>query len=111
MAGSYVLLYKVTVRNVKPGKNPYETVLGTAHGEQVEIRRHEVFPYLPPPLPYVVLHYGVLALKAVLVPPPLKDALGRVALLLGDSQVIFIIWPMTPVKASSLGLRGGLCLR
>ncbi len=58
-------------------------------------RRHEVFPYLPPPLPYVVLHYGVLALKAVLVPQPLKDALGRVALLLGDSQVIFIIWPMT----------------
>ncbi len=42
----------VTVRNVKPGKNPYEMVLGTAHGERVEIpwnftRHHSDASYRP----------------------------------------------------------------
>ena len=40
-------------------------------------------------LPDVVLDDGVLALKPVLVAQPLEDALGRVALLLGDLVVFF----------------------
>ena len=38
-------------------------------------------------LPHVVLDAGVLAPKPVLVPQPLEDPLGRVALLPGNAQV------------------------
>ena len=62
-------------------------------------------------LPYVVLDYGVLAAEPVLVPEPLEDPLGRVALLPGGAQVRPSIRSMTPVKGSSLGLLGGFCRR
>ena len=85
-----------------------EVALGMARGMG---QRHEHLPGLAMVLPYVVLDYGVLAVESVIVPEPLKDALGRVALLLGDPQSSSRIRPITPVKGSSLGLRGGLRLR
>ena len=52
-------------------------------------QRDEHLPGLTAALPYVVLDYGVLAPEPILIPQPLKDALGRVPLLLGDAQVFF----------------------
>ena len=43
----------------------------------------EHLPCLAAMLPHVVLDDGVLAVKPVLVPQPLEDALGRVPLLPG----------------------------
>ena len=48
---------------------------------------HEHLPNTPPMLPHVVLDYGLLAFKSVLVPQPLEDALGRVPLLSGRPAV------------------------
>ena len=44
-------------------------------------QRHEHLLSSPPTLPDVILDYGVLTIEPVLVLEPLKDALGRVALL------------------------------
>ena len=52
-------------------------------------QRHEHLLGPAAALPDVVLDYGVLAVESVLVPEPLKDAFGGVALLLGDPQVLF----------------------
>ena len=41
----------------------------------------------PAALPDLILDDGVLAAEPILVPPPLKDPLGRVALLPGNAQV------------------------
>ena len=62
-----------------------EVALGVARrvGE-----RHEHFLRPPPMLPHVVLDRGVSPTEPVLVPEPLKDALGRVALLSGDPVII-----------------------
>ena len=62
-------------------------------------------------LPHVVLDDGVLAVKPILVPQPLEDALGRVALLPREPDSSSRIRSMTPVYASSLGRRGGVCRR
>ena len=43
----------------------------------------------PPALPHIVLDYGVLTVEPVLVTQPLKDPLGRVALLPGNLAVSF----------------------
>ena len=40
-------------------------------------------------LPYVVLDYGVLAAEPMLVPEPLEDPLGGVALLPGTLEVVY----------------------
>ncbi len=48
---------------------------------------HEHLPNTPPVLPHVVLDYGLLAFKSVLVPQPLEDALGRVPLLSGRPAI------------------------
>ena len=45
-------------------------------------QRHEHLPLAHLPQPHVVLHDGVAACIAVLVPQPLEDPLGRVPLLL-----------------------------
>ena len=58
-------------------------------------------------LPDVVLDDGVLTVEAVLVPEPLEDALGGVALLLGNPESSSKMRSMTPVKSSSLGRCGG----
>ena len=42
----------------------------------------------PPALPHIVLDYGVLTVEPVLVTQPLKDPLGRVALLPGTPEVV-----------------------
>ena len=52
-------------------------------------QRHEHLLGPAAALPDVVLDDGVLALKPVLVAQPLEDALGGVALLLGDLVVFF----------------------
>ena len=49
----------------------------------------EHLPCLAPPLPYVVLDYGVLARESMLAPQTLVEALGRVALLAGNLEIIF----------------------
>ena len=43
----------------------------------------------PPALPHIVLDYGALTVEPVLVTQPLKDPLGRVALLPGNLAVSF----------------------
>ena len=43
----------------------------------------------PPMLPHVVLDRGVSTVEAVLVPEPLEDALGGVALLPGGAVILF----------------------
>ena len=50
-------------------------------------QRHEHLLSSPPTLPDVVLDYGVLTGEPVLVPQSLKDALGRVPLLFGNSAI------------------------
>ena len=50
--------------------------------------RHEHLLRPPPMLPHVVLDRGVSAAKPVLVPEPLEDAFGGVALLLGDAVIL-----------------------
>ena len=52
-------------------------------------QRHEHLLRPPSLLPDVVLDYGVLTGKPVLVPQSLKDALGRVALLFGNFPIAF----------------------
>ena len=52
-------------------------------------QRHEHLLSSPPVLPDVVLDYGVLTVEPVLVPQPLEDSLGRVALLPGNSAIAF----------------------
>ena len=52
-------------------------------------QRHEHLPNPPPVVPHVVLDYGVLTLKTVLVPQPLEDPLGRAALLSGNLGIGF----------------------
>ena len=52
-------------------------------------QRHEHLLRLPAVLPYVVLDYGVSAVEPVLLPQPLEDALGGVALFPGYAAVIF----------------------
>ena len=49
---------------------------------------HEHLPRPTAMLPHVVLDDGVLAIKPVLVPQPLEDALGGVALLLEDLMIL-----------------------
>ena len=55
-----------------------EVALGMAWGVE---QGHEHLSGLAAALPYVVLDYGVLAPEPILIPQPLKDALGRVPLL------------------------------
>ena len=50
---------------------------------------HEHLPGLAAMLPHVVLDDGVLAVKLVLGPQALEDALGRVALLPGTPEVVY----------------------
>ena len=71
-----------------------EVALGMARGMG---QRHEHLLATPPMLPHVVLDRGVSPAEPVLVPEPLKDALGRVALLPGDVVIIIQIRSMTPV--------------
>ena len=70
-------------------------------------QRHEHLPRLAAVLPYVALDYRVLAIEPVLIPEPLKDALGGVALLLGDPQVLF----QNPVDHAGKRLQLGLARR
>ena len=64
---------------------------------------HEHLPGMASALPYIVLDYGVLAIKPILVPETLKDALGRVALLPGGVMVLF----QYPVNDAGEGLKLG----
>ena len=66
-------------------------------------QRHEHLLRPPPMFPHVVLHDGVLAGEPVLVPQPLKDALGGVALLPGNPEVVF----QYPVDDAGKGLQLG----
>ena len=52
-------------------------------------QRHEHLLRPPPTLPDVILDYGVLTVEPVLVLEALKDSLGRVALLPGNSAIAF----------------------
>ena len=61
-----------------------EVALGVARGVG---QGNEHLPGLTAVLPHVVLDYGVLAAEPILVPQPLEDPLGRVALLPGNAQV------------------------
>ena len=63
-------------------------------------QRHEHLLRPPPMFPHVVLHDGVLAGEPVLVPQALKDALGGVALLPGNPEVVF----QYPVDDAGKGL-------
>ena len=54
-------------------------------------------------LPHVVLDYGVLAAEPILVPQPLEDPLGRVALLPGNAEVLL----QYPVDDAGEGLQLG----
>ena len=74
-------------------------------------QRHEHLPCLTAILSYIVLDRGVSAVEPVLVPEALEDALGGVALLPETPESSSRIRSMTPVKGSSLGHRGGVCLR
>ena len=64
---------------------------------------HEHLLGLTAMLPDVVLDDGVSAVEPVLVPEPLEDALGRVALLPGDLMVLF----EDPVNDARKGLQLG----
>ena len=57
-----------------------EVAMGVARRME---QRHEHLLGQAAMLPHVVLDYGVLTVETVLVPEPLEDALGRVALLPG----------------------------
>ena len=61
-----------------------EVALGVARGVG---QGNEHLPRLPAVLPYVVLDYGVLAIKPVLVAKAIEDALGSVALLPGTPEI------------------------
>ena len=63
-----------------------KVALGAARGMG---QRHEHLLGPAAALPDVVLDDGVLAREAVLVPHTLVDALGRVALLPGNLEIIF----------------------
>ena len=67
-------------------------------------QRHEHLPCLAAVLTDVVLDDGVPAVKAVLVPEPLEDALGRVGLLPGDAVIII----QNMVNDAGAGLKLGL---
>ena len=76
-----LLLYSAELR---PEPRRSRTGRGPARG-----RAARTFPCVRPPmLPHVVLDRGVSPTEPVLVPEPLKDALGRVALLSGDPVII-----------------------
>ena len=62
--------------------------------------RHEHLPRLAAVLPHVVLDRGVPTAEPVLVPEPLEDTFGSVALLLGKPQVVF----QNPVDDAGIGL-------
>ena len=51
-------------------------------------QRHEHLPGLAVALPDVVLDYGVLTVKPVLIPQPLEDALCRVPLFPGTPEIV-----------------------
>ena len=51
-------------------------------------QRHEHLLGLAAMLSYIVLDYGVLTVEPVLIPEPLEDALGRVALLPGAREIV-----------------------
>ena len=57
-------------------------------------------------LPHVVLDYGVLAAEPMLVPEPLEDPLGCVALLSGDLSVSFQYGVNHPAEGLQLGPAG-----
>ena len=52
-------------------------------------QRNEHFLGLAVALPDLVFDYGISAVEAVLVPEPLENAFGRVALLPGKPEVLF----------------------
>ena len=58
-------------------------------------------------LSYIVLDCGVSAVEPVLVPEPLEDALGRVALLPGTPEIVL----QDPVDDAGVGLQLGLSRR
>ncbi len=62
-----------------------EVALGLARRVR---QRDKHLPCLAAVLPDVVLDHGVPAVETVLVPEPLEDALGRVALLLGNAVIL-----------------------
>ena len=62
----------------------YKIALGVA---RITGQRYEHLPNLPPVLPDVVLDYGVLTVEPVLVPQPLENTLGGVALLSGNPGI------------------------
>ena len=66
-------------------------------------QRHEHLLGLAAMLPHVVLDDGVLAVKPVLVPQPLEDALCRVALLPREPEIII----QDPVNDASVCLQLG----
>ena len=66
-------------------------------------QRHEHLPSLTAMLSYVVLDCGVSAVEAVLIPQPLEDALGGVALLPGTPEVVL----QDPVDDAGEGLQLG----
>ena len=66
-------------------------------------QRHEHLLRPPPMFPHVILHDGVLAGEPVLVPQPLEDALGGVALLPGNPKIVF----QYPVDDAGKGLQLG----
>ena len=70
-------------------------------------QRHEHLPGLTAILSDVVLDRGVSAVEPVLVPEPLEDALGGVALFLGASEVVL----QDPVDDAGEGLQLGLSRR
>ena len=71
----------------------------------------EHLPGLAAVLPHVVLDDGVLAIKPVLVPEPLEDALGGVALLLGDLMILIQDVVDDSGEGLQLGASGGVCRR
>ena len=77
-----------------------KVALGVARGVG---QGNEHLPGLTAVLPYVVLEDGVLAAEPVLVPQPLEDPLGRVALLLENLEVLF----QDPVDNAGEGLQLG----
>ena len=74
-----------------------EVALGVA---RIRGQGHEHLSPLAAIFPHVVLDSGVSAVEPVLVPEPLEDALGGVALFLGASEVVL----QDPVDDAGEGL-------
>ena len=81
-----------------------EVALGVA---RIRGQGHEHLSALTAIFPHVVLDSGVSAVEPVLVPEPLEDALGGVALFLGASEVVL----QDPVDDAGEGLQLGLSRR